>query len=429
MTRKWSPGAAQAQPVGGGRPEHITTALLVLFSTAQAVSLFGDRLNNFSLAALINRFSADPSLQLAWFYLAMNLPAFLLAPMVGVIIDRLSKRWVLVVTDLARCLLVLLMPALFHLTQSFLPLMAVVFLLSTGNLFFLSAKAGLIPEIVPPQRLVRVNSILWGAWIAGFIGGFLGGGLIFDYYSWQACFYLNGATYLCSAALLLVIAARLASAPGAAAPAPPPPGARRGFWHDVGEGLSEIRNRRPIRRPLLVQVLVSFGAGGFSVLAIGFIRVASAPGSSMGLAAAGLSAGIGMALGSYAAQMLHPGARRAAGMVCFLLMLPAAILVARNASLVSLCAGAFTAGLAVAPLIILSESDLQASIPARVRGRVFSLREVLTRSLFLLSAFVLSMLGRVAAPSAVTVALGVFLAIMGSILVGWPGGEDPNTAN
>ncbi|MCK4548807.1 MAG: MFS transporter, partial [Candidatus Krumholzibacteria bacterium] len=194
---------------GGLAATAISTGLFTAFWTAQAVSLFGDRLNNFSLVALVNRFSDDPSLQLSGIYAAMYLPVFLLAPIAGVIVDRLSKRWILAATDLARGLLVLLIPAAFTSTGSFIPVMAVVFMISAGNLLFLPAKSGLLPEIVPPDKLVKVNSILWIAGIAGVIGGFLGGGIIFDYFSWQSCFYLDGVTYIFSALLLTVIALRL----------------------------------------------------------------------------------------------------------------------------------------------------------------------------------------------------------------------------
>ena len=115
---------------GGIAATAISGGLFTAFWAAQAVSLFGDRLNNFSLAALVNRFSDDPSLQLSGIYAAMYLPVFLLAPAAGVIVDRVSKRWLLAATDLARGLLVFLIPVAFASTGSFLPVMAVVFMVS-----------------------------------------------------------------------------------------------------------------------------------------------------------------------------------------------------------------------------------------------------------------------------------------------------------
>ena len=416
---------------GGIAAAAIAGGLFTMFWVAQAVSLFGDRLNNFSLVALVNRFSNDPSLQLSGIYAAMYLPVFILAPVAGVIVDRLSKRWVLAATDLARGLLVLLIPAAFMATGSFVPVMAVVFLISVGNLFFLPAKSGLLPEIVPPEKLVKVNSILWIAGIAGVIGGFLGGGLIFDYFSWAACFYLDGATYIFSALLLAVIAMRLPrrSEEPAGAAGTPKETARKGFWHSAVEGLTEIRSNPSLRAPLGVQSLIFFGAGGFSVLAIVFIREASEPGSSMGLAASGLSAGAGMAAGSWLAHRLGRKAGRRARSILFLLFAPSTAAVAFSSSLIPLCSGMFTAGLAATPLFIISESQLQERISSDLRGRVFSLREVITRSLFLASSFLMSFLGRAAGKGTVLLLLGFFLAICGMIWVRFSGSDRTDNDN
>jgi DHA3 family macrolide efflux protein-like MFS transporter len=423
------------EPAGKSGPGEATFivmsgALFTMFWTAQAVSLFGDRLNNFSLIALVNRFSEDPSLQLSGIYAAMYLPVFILAPVAGVIVDRLSKRWVLAATDLVRGLLVLLIPVAFSATGSFIPVMAVVFLISTGNILFLPAKAGLLPEIVPPEKLVKVNSILWIAGIAGVIGGFLGGGVIFDYFSWEACFHLDGATYIFSALLLTVIALRLPHPGGRAdGHGRPDTVSRKGFWHSAAEGLAEIRGNRSLIAPLSVQSLIFFGAGGFSVLAVVLVGEVSKEGSSMGLAVAGLSAGAGMAAGSFLAHRLGQKAGRLAEAVLFLLFAPAAAAVAFSPSLILTSIGMFIAGLAATPLFVISESQLQVRIPPGLRGRVFSLREIITRSLFLASSFLMSFLGRMAGKGVILLLLGLFLAIFGVIRVILSGSERADNNN
>ena len=58
---------------------HLPAYLFIMFWLAQAISLFGDRLNNFSLLALINEFSPDPALTLSKIYLFMFLPGVLVA--------------------------------------------------------------------------------------------------------------------------------------------------------------------------------------------------------------------------------------------------------------------------------------------------------------------------------------------------------------
>ena len=388
-----------------------------MFWAAQAISLFGDRLNDFSLIAIINSFADNPSMTLSTFYLAMSLPLFLLAPFIGALVDRYDKRWILVVVDLCRGALVCLIPFAFTRTGDFFPVMAVVFVLSTGNLFFLPAKSALIPELVSQDQLVHVNAILWAAGIAGVIGGFLGGGIIFDYFSWPACFYLNGASYLISAALLLGIALwGRKAAPRAAE--------KRTYHPDlpkaVLEGVRAIRSSPAMLRPLGVQTLLFIGGGGFSVTALPLVKAASREGSSLGLSLTGLSLGLGMGLGSLISSQLRLSSvhREKYEMALFGVFVPAVFTIAYGHSLQAILVGAFLGGLGGAPLMIISESELQKESHESMRGRVFAFREILTKIFFIASAFLFSSLASRVGKSALLIALGLFLASMGMIWIG-----------
>ncbi len=388
----------------------LSPALFTMFWVAQAVSLFGDRLHNFSIVALVNRFAENPGMTLPKIYLAMFLPIFTLAPLIGALIDRCNKRWVLVVTDLARGALVVCIPLLFMRTGSFLPIMGIVFLLTTGNLFFAPAKSALIPELVPADRLIRVNSILWSAGIVGMIGGFLGGGLIFDYVSWQSCFYIDGATYGFSALLLAGIAMQR---PTTNAAIQTDTARRPSVVASIREGLSLMRHSTPIIQPFGIQAIIFFGAGGFSVLAVVLIGKASPPGSSLGLSIAGLSIGLGMGIGSLLANRISAAHRPSFERGMFVLLVPAAVSLATRGGYPAIGAGSFLAGLAAAPLVIVAESELQHRIGAHIRGIVFSFREILTRSLFVGSAFIFGILSNYIHNGVLLVILGLFLASIG----------------
>lgn len=388
----------------------LSPVLFTMFWIAQAVSLFGDRLHNFSLVALVNRFAEYPGMTLPKIYLAMYLPIFTLAPLIGALIDRCSKRWVLVFTDLARGALVVCIPPLFMRTGSFLPIMGIVFLLTTGNLFFVPAKSALIPELVPPDRLIRVNSILWLAGIFGMIGGFLGGGLIFDYVSWQSCFYIDGATYAFSALLLTGIAVQRRATAAALRNGP---SRRPSLAASIGEGLSVMRRSAPILQPFGIQAIIFFGAGGFSVLAVLLIGEYSPPGSSLGLSIAGLSIGLGMGTGSLLANRISAARRGLLERGMFVLLVPAAVSLATLGGYPAIGFGSFLVGCAAAPLVIVAESELQHRIGARLRGIVFSFREILTRSLFVGSAFLFGALSNHIHNGILLVILGLFLASIG----------------
>jgi MFS transporter, DHA3 family, macrolide efflux protein len=402
--------------------KELPIVFFTMFWAAQAVSLFGDRLNNFSMMAIINNFSDDPSMTLSKFYLAMTLPLFLLAPVIGTLVDRLNKRWILVATDLCRGALVCTIPFLFSRTGDFLPVMAVVFLVSTGNLFFMPAKSALIPELVSREQLLQVNSILWAAGIAGVIGGFLGGGIIYDFFSWSSCFYLDGASYFISASLLLGIAIH-----GMRNRAPGP---REKTYHPdlpqaLAEGARAIRNTPLMLRPLGVQSLLYVAGGGFSVLALPMIKEISRPGSSLPLSAAGLSLGVGMGVGSLVSSRLELGTRSKERFEAafFALFVPATLAISLGHGLGAIVVGAFLGGAAAAPLLVIAESELQRDIRESVRGRVFAFREIVTKSFFISSSFLFSWLGGFAGKSALLFILGLFLACAGILWITTIGGS------
>jgi MFS transporter, DHA3 family, macrolide efflux protein len=393
-----------------------------MFWAAQAVSLFGDRLNNFSLMAIINNFADNPSMTLSKFYLAMTLPLYLLAPLIGALVDRLNKRWILVATDLCRGALACAIPFLFGRTGDFFPVMAIVFLISTGNLFFLPAKSALIPELVSRDQLLRVNSILWAAGIAGVIGGFLGGGIIYDFFSWSACFYLDGASYFISASLLLGIAIH--------GMRNRPPDAHAKTYHPelptaLLDGIRAIRNSPFVLRPLGVQSLLYVAGGGFSVLALPMIKAISRPGSSLPLSAAGLSLGVGMGFGSLVSGRLRLGTRSKERFEAafFALFLPATLAISLGHGLGAIVVGAFLGGVAAAPLLVIAESELQRDIEESFRGRIFAFREIVTKTFFIASSFLFSWLAGFAGKSALLFVLGLFLACAGILWITMIGGS------
>jgi len=144
-----------------------------------------------------------------------------------------------------------------------------------------------------------------------------------------------------------------------------------------------------------------------------FIREASPPGSSLGLSAAGLSIGLGMAAGSYLVNRIRPSSRVNAGYWLFACIAPATAVIALGKHLIAIGAGSCALGLAASPLFVLAESELQERIPEHLRGRVFSIREILTKSLFLLSAFLFSMLGGFIPREVLLTTLGLVLACTG----------------
>ena len=72
----------------------------------QVVSELGDWLNSIAIYALILKLS-DSGMAMAGAMMAKLLPIVLISPIAGVVVDRVSRKNVMIISDLLRCIVVL----------------------------------------------------------------------------------------------------------------------------------------------------------------------------------------------------------------------------------------------------------------------------------------------------------------------------------
>ncbi len=182
----------------------------------QLISLFGDRLNQLALVAVV-AISTGSALATGLVFFAATLPNLLLSPIAGTFVDRWDHKEVMVVSDILRAAIVLILP-LAAVTNIIL-VYPLIFLVTTISVFFRPARVAILPRIVPEEDLLSANSAMWvGETIADVIGYPLAG--LFVALLGSAvplAFWVDSATYLASAALLatIVVAARACAPTGA----------------------------------------------------------------------------------------------------------------------------------------------------------------------------------------------------------------------
>ncbi|MBI4720281.1 MAG: MFS transporter [Chitinivibrionia bacterium] len=397
---------------------------LVSFSIAQFISILGDRLHQFSVVGMVGKVEPGSSLHLLLLAVFTHGPVLLFAPLFGSLIDRWHKGAVLVAADFFRGALVLFLPSLFLHFESLYAFFIPVALLTLANLFFSPAKSSIIPELVSESRLVAFNAMLWGIGIVGTIIGFLLGGWLFDYRSWQMSFYADAASYLISAVLLLPLIV-LPRSRRADASAPPSAraawGAPRTLITNIGASIKEgtvlIRRNRVVAVSLVTQTAL-FGLGGLLyVIAIAHIQDLSPPGNTMYLSAAAVTGTVGLLIGSLAAGA-YKGELSSHHIVSIATIVIGMSLVgiARSDGLITLSIWTAALGAAASPVIIFSETLLQKHIPENFRGRVFSAREVLTKTSFLGLALTGTVLNVFIGKVLILLCVGLFLALLGVLL-------------
>jgi MFS family permease len=170
----------------------------------QLVSLFGDRLHQLAIVALVYRATGSGFAVAMVFFLA-TLPNLLVGPVAGALVDRWDQKRTMVVSDVVRAAIVLLIPV--AAAVDIVLVYPLVFALTTVSIFFRPARTAVIPRIVKEDELVAANSAIWlGDSLADVVGyplaalfvAFLGGSL-------AIAFWVDAATYLASAALVVTM--------------------------------------------------------------------------------------------------------------------------------------------------------------------------------------------------------------------------------
>jgi DHA3 family macrolide efflux protein-like MFS transporter len=127
--------------------------------TGQAFSIFGSSLVEFSLIWYLTDKTGSATV-LSINMLFMLLPYLLLSPFAGALVDRWSRRWVMIVADTFIAFTTVLVMGLFYLNaiQTW-HIYLVIFLRSSAGLFHYAAMQASTSLMVPEQQLNRVNGL------------------------------------------------------------------------------------------------------------------------------------------------------------------------------------------------------------------------------------------------------------------------------
>ena len=171
---------------------------------AQAVSLLGDWFSTIALSAMVSNFTGASGLAVGLFLVARFLPALVIGPFAGVLVDRLNRKRLLILSDCLRTVIVLLFLLVQRADQLWL-LYLLSFVQFCLSALFEPARSAIIPSVVNPEDLVQANllgSVTWsvmlaaGAAIGGFVAGSLGTG---------AALVIDSATFAVSALLITAV--------------------------------------------------------------------------------------------------------------------------------------------------------------------------------------------------------------------------------
>ena len=213
-----------------------------LIFAANLVSMIGSGMNSAGVTWFLLQ-KTHSEMALGTLLMLQTIPALLMLPFTGVVIDREDRRWLLMALDAVRGLVILAVAILAYRGLATLwevYLMAVI--VAAGFWMFWPTINALIQELTPESHFVHSNSFL----LAGVQGGWLVAGalvgFVYNHIHLSGVLFIDFASYVVSfACYLFVRKGRVTVTPADEGVVHESAVAR--FVHEIREGLTYIRHR------------------------------------------------------------------------------------------------------------------------------------------------------------------------------------------
>src|SRR5262249_44427116 len=251
--------ATTLPPIEGKR--WLLTRDFSLIWWSQVLSQVADGVSRLALLWFVYSMTGSP-LKTSIIGLLQMLPPIVLGPLIGVTVDRLPKKAILITTDVTRGILIGLVPCWLS-GQVFTveTLYILVFLYGIATAMFVPTLSASVPFLVDRPRFVAANALLQSTTSIGIIIGPVLSGLGIAFSGSQEVLCANAVIYLASALCLLPIRLPRStqshphSSPVAAT------------LQDLTDGIRYVLfSQRTILMVILMASVYTFGTGAYTTL-------------------------------------------------------------------------------------------------------------------------------------------------------------------
>lgn len=261
------------------------------------LSLFGSQVTYLAIPLMAVMLLQATPWQMGVLSAAGQLPFLLLSLFVGVWVDRVQRKPLLLIADYGRAVLLLLIPVAYGLGELRLELLyGVAFGVGALSVLFEVAHHAYFPVLLSRQRVMEGNSKLQVSYSAAEAAGPGLAGVLLQVMAAPLAVLIDAATFVTSGLLLGGIRAQEAAPATRDAPV--------GLFRAIGEGLGMLIGHRLLRPIILAGMTGGFFTGALFALYVLFVS------RELGLDA--LTIGLIFAAGGVAAVLSAPLADRLA---------------------------------------------------------------------------------------------------------------------
>jgi MFS family permease len=290
--------------------------------------------------------------------IAEFLPLIVVGILAGRLIDRTSRRWLLVSADLFRVGVFCVLPF----ATSALQIVLLAFAAGTATSVFRPAVYAGLPNLVSDRDLPYANGLLQTADNLTWAMGALVGGALVAATSPDTAYWVNAATFLVSAILISRIRESLEEerAPSL------------GRWRDLADGLKLATRERPLVNVLVAWSIVMLANAGVNVAEVVMAKdVFDAGDLGYGILVAGT--GTGLVIGSLFGGSWIEQRGMTVPYTLSIALMAVGIAAAAAAPNVALAAIAVVlAGIGNGAAVVCNAVLVQRGAPDRMRGRAFT---------------------------------------------------------
>lgn len=227
-----------------------------LLFTGEAISNLGDQFTFIGLAWLVTRMT-DSAAAVGLVLALSGFPRAILMLVSGAVVDKMSSRKVMMISNVSRFIIVLTLALLTISGDIKLWMIYIIALLfGIADAFFIPARTGMVPQIVKEQHLGAGNTLIQGlGQLSQFVGPFLVGMFIGYMESITNNYYGIGFVMIIDAITFLISLWTLYIMPKTA---PVSPDTNQKFMSMLLEGFSSVLQNKGLRYLLVTVACINF---------------------------------------------------------------------------------------------------------------------------------------------------------------------------